>query len=343
MDNTTKKECRSSYCECEPGKCGSGRIDKRGEAAAQSQALAITKGERDGNWQEFDVNGHGGLIRVVARIEGDDADLPLGKLVEDLLVGAGEPRTQPAQRPMPEPTLADAIAFMRRLKQNLMHARRFGSDTLQAYRNACVRAEGDVEEWLIEHREAARATSAATVAEPSKIERVCVGQFAKKADEKNWFCIPPNRASEFREAGYEVRSAFLEAAQQQAEPSHADSFASKAAYAAAIADAQQAEPGADERAASDAYDKVDRFLRNNLDDVDYAEYSEALESVRVAQSAQHAGDDHNPVEAIGAEFVKAKASRDPRAVDTLVDALGCTLREQGFALIPLDEEEVSES
>lgn len=24
-------ECRSAHCECEPGKCGSGRIDKRGE------------------------------------------------------------------------------------------------------------------------------------------------------------------------------------------------------------------------------------------------------------------------------------------------------------------------
>lgn len=34
----------------------------------------------------------------------------------------------------------------------------------------------------------------------------------------------------------------LQAAQQQAEPSHADSFASKAVYATAIADAQQAEP-----------------------------------------------------------------------------------------------------
>ncbi|WKZ86290.1 hypothetical protein N5B55_04890 [Ralstonia pickettii] len=34
MDNSTK-ECRSSYCECEPGKCGSGRVDKRAEAAAE--------------------------------------------------------------------------------------------------------------------------------------------------------------------------------------------------------------------------------------------------------------------------------------------------------------------
>ena len=60
---------------------------------------------------------------------------------------------------------------------------------------------------------------------------------------------------------------------------------------------QQAEPGADERAVSDAYDKVDRFLRNNLDDVDYAEYSEALECVRIAQSGQRAGVAEDVIEA----------------------------------------------
>ena len=38
--------------------------------------------------------------------------------------------------------------------------------------------------------------------------------------------------------------------------------------------AQQAEP-----VASDAYDMVDRFLRNNLCDDDYAEYSAALDSL----------------------------------------------------------------
>lgn len=53
---------------------------------AQQEPVMITKGERDGNWQEFDVNGHGGLIRVVARMEDDDADLPLGKLVESFLL-----------------------------------------------------------------------------------------------------------------------------------------------------------------------------------------------------------------------------------------------------------------
>jgi hypothetical protein len=30
---------------------------------------------------------------------------------------------------------------------------------------------------------------------------------------------------------------------------------------------------------SDAYDKIDRYLRNNLNDTDYAEYSDALEEV----------------------------------------------------------------
>ena len=41
--------------------------------------------------------------------------------------------------------------------------------------------------------------------------------------------------------------------------------------------AQQAEP-----VASDAYDMVDRFLRNNLCDDDYAEYSAALDSLYTA-------------------------------------------------------------
>lgn len=62
-----------------------------GALRAASQApvgLRITKGDRDGNWQDFDVNGHGGLIRVVARMEDDDTDLPLGMEVERFLLGA---------------------------------------------------------------------------------------------------------------------------------------------------------------------------------------------------------------------------------------------------------------
>jgi len=45
------------------------------------QPFIIEEGERDGNWREFSVNGHGGFIRVVARMEDDGQDLPLGKQV----------------------------------------------------------------------------------------------------------------------------------------------------------------------------------------------------------------------------------------------------------------------
>ncbi|VWC80719.1 bacteriophage protein [Burkholderia contaminans] len=50
--------------------------------------LTIVETERDGNRYEFAVNGHGGLIRVVARMEDDDHDYPLGKRVRDFLLGA---------------------------------------------------------------------------------------------------------------------------------------------------------------------------------------------------------------------------------------------------------------
>ena len=40
---------------------------------------------------------------------------------------------------------------------------------------------------------------------------------------------------------------------------------------------QQAEK--QEPVASDAYDKIDRFLRNNLNDIDYTEYSDALDNL----------------------------------------------------------------
>ncbi|MBN3839340.1 hypothetical protein [Burkholderia sp. Ac-20349] len=52
---------------------------------------------------------------------------------------------------MPEEQLASAVNLLKALKHNLMHARRFGPDTLQNYRRACSSAEGDVEEWLIKH------------------------------------------------------------------------------------------------------------------------------------------------------------------------------------------------
>lgn len=50
--------------------------------------------------------------------------------------------------------LAAAIDLMKRLKRNLMHARRFAPDTMQSYRGACTEAEGDVEEFLNQYREA---------------------------------------------------------------------------------------------------------------------------------------------------------------------------------------------
>lgn len=47
--------------------------------------------------------------------------------------------------------LVEAIALLRRLKSSLMHQRRFGGETLGHWRSACVQAEGDVEEWLLEN------------------------------------------------------------------------------------------------------------------------------------------------------------------------------------------------
>lgn len=56
--------------------------------------LNITKGERYGNWQDFDVNEHSGLIRVVLRMEDDKVDLPLGQRVEQFLLNAAQPATE---------------------------------------------------------------------------------------------------------------------------------------------------------------------------------------------------------------------------------------------------------
>ena len=52
---------------------------------------------------------------------------------------------------MDEDQLASAVELLKALKRDLMHARRFGPDTLANYRRACSSAEGDVEAWLIEH------------------------------------------------------------------------------------------------------------------------------------------------------------------------------------------------
>jgi hypothetical protein len=39
------------------------------------------------------------------------------------------------------------------------------------------------------------------------------------------------------------------------------------------------------RTRDEAYDQIDRFLRNNMDDADYAEYSQALDCVYAAESS----------------------------------------------------------
>lgn len=51
----------------------------------------------------------------------------------------------------PDDPLASAVELLKALKRDLMHARLFGPDTLANYRRACSSAEGDVEEWLIQH------------------------------------------------------------------------------------------------------------------------------------------------------------------------------------------------
>jgi hypothetical protein len=58
--------------------------------------------------------------------------------------------------------LASAAELFKRLKRDLMHARRFGADTLANYRRACSNAEGEVEEWLIENAKAPESGSNST-------------------------------------------------------------------------------------------------------------------------------------------------------------------------------------
>jgi len=43
---------------------------------------------------------------------------------------------------------AEALGLLKRLKLNLMHARRFAPETLNTYRHACTNTEGDIEEFL---------------------------------------------------------------------------------------------------------------------------------------------------------------------------------------------------
>lgn len=67
--------------------------------------LRISKGNRDGGWLEFDVNDHYGAIRVVARMEGDSEDLPLGKLIEKFLLSTPSVNAQAAD--IPDTVLVD--------------------------------------------------------------------------------------------------------------------------------------------------------------------------------------------------------------------------------------------
>jgi hypothetical protein len=65
----------------------------------------------------------------------------------------------------PEPTASEtAIQLLKRLKRDLMHARRFQSDTLDTYRRACTSAECDIEEFFNDQR----AVSATTASVPMK-------------------------------------------------------------------------------------------------------------------------------------------------------------------------------
>lgn len=48
--------------------------------------------------------------------------------------------------------------------------------------------------------------------------------------------------------------------------------------------------------------------------------------------------DFNPVEAVGVELARVEAGPDPRGVDTLIEALDCTLNAHGFEVRPRDAE-----
>ncbi|WP_334033939.1 hypothetical protein [Burkholderia cepacia] len=77
---------------------------------SRADALTIIEDARDGNWYEFAVNGHHGLIRVVARMEDDDLDYPLGKKVRDFLLAAS-PVEQPATAPIVSAPADERAAF----------------------------------------------------------------------------------------------------------------------------------------------------------------------------------------------------------------------------------------
>lgn len=58
-----------------------------------------------------------------------------------------------ADQPGPAQGDAELLARVKSVKSNLMHQRRFGADTLGAWRNAACRAEGDLEEAIAQTKE----------------------------------------------------------------------------------------------------------------------------------------------------------------------------------------------
>lgn len=72
------------------------------EAAKESKGrgdLNIVEIQRDGNWREFSVNGHGGVIRVVGRMEDANEDLPLGEQIAQFLLDSEVKLKRPKQAP----------------------------------------------------------------------------------------------------------------------------------------------------------------------------------------------------------------------------------------------------
>ncbi|MCI2809336.1 hypothetical protein [Eoetvoesiella caeni] len=77
-------------------------------------------------------------------------------------------------------------------------------------------------------------------------------------------------------------------------------------------------------AINDAYDKVDRFLRNNLDDDDYAEYSEALDAASFAPQ---------PAEPVVKESLTAAEPEDDKLnLDRLADYIADNWPDKKYSL-----------
>ncbi|WP_244128533.1 hypothetical protein [Burkholderia gladioli] len=83
-DHSTTPETLDAYCESVRAVITAYALDA--PQSALSSRLRIREEERDGNWYEFSVNDHGGMIRVVARMEDDEHDLKLGQLVRNFLL-----------------------------------------------------------------------------------------------------------------------------------------------------------------------------------------------------------------------------------------------------------------